>query len=194
MLKREKGNITSSGLPVCFPARFRFSICRGSIAFRRLSPRPVRGCRGLCGLLAFPSPCRVFSFSRATNRLSRCIPDLVRRRAARSVFRVSFYTSDYKALCTECKDGILHNIVQTLCTEFVHCVHNGLGSDTMSDKPFNQAAYIAEYKRTKQKRVPLDMSLSEYSDLQSAAAAAHQPINTYIKQAIRERVARDNAP
>ena len=60
----------------------------------------------------------------------------------------------------------------------------------MSDKPFNQSEYIKEYKRTKQKRVPLDVPISEYESIKAAADRIGQPVNTYIRQAIQERIQR----
>ena len=53
---------------------------------------------------------------------------------------------------------------------------------------FDQSEYIAQYKRTKLKRVPLDMQISDYEALVKAAKQAEQPINTFIKQAINERI------
>lgn len=38
------------------------------------------------------------------------------------------------------------------------------------------------------------MQLSEYETLKAAADAAGQPVNAYIKQAIRERIERDGIP
>lgn len=69
--------------------------------------------------------------------------------------------------------------------------YNDRGSDEMSDKPFNQSEYIREYKATKIKRVPLDIQLSEYTNIKAAADRAGQGVNTYIKQAIRERMERE---
>lgn len=49
-----------------------------------------------------------------------------------------------------------------------------------------QAVY--KYKAKTYKRIPLDYPISELATLMAAAAAANQPINTYIKQAIRQRI------
>lgn len=57
---------------------------------------------------------------------------------------------------------------------------------------FDAKKYISEYKREKLKRVPLDMQLSEYERVKASAAACGQPVNTYIKQAIKERQQREN--
>lgn len=54
----------------------------------------------------------------------------------------------------------------------------------------NQAQY--KYNAAHLKRVPLDMQLADYEKLRAAASAIGQPINAYIKQAISERIARDN--
>lgn len=63
------------------------------------------------------------------------------------------------------------------------------------DKPaFNKSAYDIQYKRDNLKRIPLDVPLSEYDLIKQAAQAAGQAVNTYIKQAIRERMNRENNP
>lgn len=48
--------------------------------------------------------------------------------------------------------------------------------------------YNMEYAKKNIKRVPLDMLKSDYEKLQAAAAAAGEPINTYIKKAIADRM------
>ncbi len=58
------------------------------------------------------------------------------------------------------------------------------------DPKHNAAVY--KYKRNNIKRVPLDMQLSEYEKLQSAALAADETVNGYIKSAINQRIERDN--
>lgn len=60
---------------------------------------------------------------------------------------------------------------------------------------YNESTYKAsvKYRAAKIKRVPLDMQLSEYEELKQASAAAGVPVNTYIKQAIREKMQRDQA-
>ena len=59
----------------------------------------------------------------------------------------------------------------------------------MSDKPaFNKSAYDIQYKRDNLKRIPLDVPLSEYDLIKQAAQAAGQAVNTYIKQAIKQRM------
>ena len=50
-----------------------------------------------------------------------------------------------------------------------------------------------EYKARSIKRVPLDMLLTDYEDLKAAADKAGEPVNTFIKAAIRERIARLSA-
>ena len=47
------------------------------------------------------------------------------------------------------------------------------------------------YRAKSVKRVPLDMLIRDYERLQAVAAAANQPINTYIKQAISDRMQRE---
>ena len=57
-------------------------------------------------------------------------------------------------------------------------------------KASNQAQY--KYNAAHLKRVPLDLQLSEYDLLKQAALSAGQSVNGYIKQAIAERIKRDN--
>ena len=50
-------------------------------------------------------------------------------------------------------------------------------------------AYSIEYARQKLKRIPLDVQLDKYAEIQAAAASAGEPVNTYIKKAIDMRMA-----
>ena len=50
-------------------------------------------------------------------------------------------------------------------------------------------AYSIEYARQKLKRIPLDVQLDKYAEIQAAAATAGEPVNTYIKKAIDMRMA-----
>ena len=59
-----------------------------------------------------------------------------------------------------------------------------------SDKP-NYEAVKAYRTDNNIKRVPLDMPLAEYESIKASAHAAGQPVNAYIKQAVRERQERD---
>ena len=58
---------------------------------------------------------------------------------------------------------------------------------------YNESSYKAAntYKKQKIKRVPLDMQISNYEQLKSAADARGEKVNEYIKNAIRERMERD---
>lgn len=56
----------------------------------------------------------------------------------------------------------------------------------------NKRKYDIEYAKTHLKRIPLDVTLQEYETIRGAASAAGTPVNTYIKSAIREKIARDN--
>lgn len=51
--------------------------------------------------------------------------------------------------------------------------------------------YDIAYAKTKLKRVPLDMQLSEYDKLKEAAERAGEKVNTYIKKAIAQRMERE---
>ena len=61
---------------------------------------------------------------------------------------------------------------------------------TVRTKAANEAQY--RYNQAHIKRVPLDMQLTDYEAVKVAATAAGQAVNTYIKQAITERMERDN--
>lgn len=52
----------------------------------------------------------------------------------------------------------------------------------------NRTAYLNEYQRKHYKRIALNLKFNEYETLKAAADAAHEPINTYIKKAIRQRI------
>ena len=52
----------------------------------------------------------------------------------------------------------------------------------------NRKSYINTYAATHYKRVPLNLKFDEYEALKEAADACGEPINTYIKKAITERI------
>lgn len=54
-----------------------------------------------------------------------------------------------------------------------------------------QKQCVYRYKKNNIKRVPLDMQKSEYETLSSAAVSAGVGVNTYIKQAIAEKIERE---
>ena len=56
--------------------------------------------------------------------------------------------------------------------------------------PYNEKSYQAsvEYKAKNIKRVPLDMQMDKYEELVSAASAAGESVNGYIKKAIEQRI------
>lgn len=58
---------------------------------------------------------------------------------------------------------------------------------------YNESSYKAAnaYKKNNIKRVPLDMQIAEYEQVKAAADACGEKVNAYIKNAIRERMARD---
>jgi uncharacterized protein (DUF1778 family) len=60
---------------------------------------------------------------------------------------------------------------------------------------YNESSYEAskKYKAGKIKRVPLDMQITDYDILQAAANAAGEKVNTYIKNAIAQRMEREQA-
>ncbi len=51
--------------------------------------------------------------------------------------------------------------------------------------------YLYNYQKEKLKRVPLDMKKSAYEQLLKTATAAGMSVNGYIKQAIAEKMERE---
>lgn len=52
--------------------------------------------------------------------------------------------------------------------------------------------YLYDYQKSKLKRIPLDVQKEKYEEIKTAAEAAGEKINGYIKRAIDERMERDN--
>lgn len=52
--------------------------------------------------------------------------------------------------------------------------------------------YLYTYQKQKLKRVPLDMQISDYEALKAAADKSGQTVNGYIKQAIAEKISRED--
>jgi len=57
-------------------------------------------------------------------------------------------------------------------------------------KYYNQTQNKASQKYHKEhmKRIPLSVQITEYETIKAAAQAAGEPVNTYIKNAIRARM------
>lgn len=55
----------------------------------------------------------------------------------------------------------------------------------------DKAKYDIQYAKSKLKRIPLDVQKEEYEQIKTAADAAEESVNGYIKQAIRQRMQRD---
>lgn len=56
--------------------------------------------------------------------------------------------------------------------------------------PFNKSEYDQKYIKDHVRRVVLGMQYSEYERLKTAADAAGEPVATFAKKAIRERIER----
>lgn len=52
--------------------------------------------------------------------------------------------------------------------------------------------YLNEYKKAKLKRIPLDVTKEKYEEISLIAEKAGKSVNGYIKQAIDEKIERDN--
>ena len=57
-----------------------------------------------------------------------------------------------------------------------------------------QKKYSLQYAKKNLKRVPLDIQKEKYEEIKAAATAAALPVNSYIKQAIDEKMRRDSQP
>ena len=55
----------------------------------------------------------------------------------------------------------------------------------------SKTEYDIEYAKKHIKRVPLDMQKDAYEELQAASERAGEKINTYIKNAIKQRMERE---
>ena len=51
--------------------------------------------------------------------------------------------------------------------------------------------YLYEYKKSKLKRIPLDVPIEKYEEIKAAADKLDEPVNRYIKKAIDERMERE---
>ena len=61
--------------------------------------------------------------------------------------------------------------------------------------PYNETSYKAsqKYKAGNIKRVPLDIQKSMYEEIKTHAEIQGESVNGFIKRAIQEAIARDNA-
>lgn len=53
--------------------------------------------------------------------------------------------------------------------------------------------YLYKYQKEKLKRIPLDVKKEEYDRIATAAKEDGQSVNGFIKQAIAEKIERENA-
>lgn len=61
----------------------------------------------------------------------------------------------------------------------------------MSEKK-SKTKYDIEYAKTKLKRIPLDVQKEKYEKIKTAATAAGESVNGYIKNAVDQRMERDS--
>ena len=52
----------------------------------------------------------------------------------------------------------------------------------------NRTEYLNRYTRLHYKRISLNLKFDEFEALKAAADACNEPVNTYIKKAISERI------
>lgn len=62
----------------------------------------------------------------------------------------------------------------------------------MSNSP-NKKNYNANYAKTNLKRIPLDVQKEKYDQIKAAADTAGEPVNSYIKRAVDDRMEREAA-
>ena len=55
-----------------------------------------------------------------------------------------------------------------------------------------KAKYDIEYAKNKLKRIPLDVQKEKYEEIKTAATAAGESVNGYIKKAVDQRMEHDN--
>ena len=55
----------------------------------------------------------------------------------------------------------------------------------------NKKQYTLDYKKKSYKRVPLDMRIEDYEQLKAYCDKCNIPVQTFIKSAISEKIARD---
>ena len=53
--------------------------------------------------------------------------------------------------------------------------------------------YLYEYKKSKLKRIPLDVTKEKYEEILAAAEQAGKSVNGYIKEAIDDKIQRDKS-
>ena len=62
----------------------------------------------------------------------------------------------------------------------------------MKTEKSNKTIYDIKYQKEKLKRIPLNVQLDYYNNvLKPAAEKSGLPVNTFIKQAIQEKIERD---
>ena len=57
--------------------------------------------------------------------------------------------------------------------------------------PFDKKRYDQEYKKTKLKRIPLDVPVEKYNQIKDHAEAHSETVNGFIKRAIDETIEKE---
>ena len=57
--------------------------------------------------------------------------------------------------------------------------------------PFDKKRYDQEYKKTKLKRIPLDVPIEKYNQIKDHAEAHSETVNGFIKRAIEETMEKE---
>lgn len=58
----------------------------------------------------------------------------------------------------------------------------------------NRTEYLLNYAKTRYKRIPLDVTKEKYDEIKTAATAAGESINGYIKAAVDNRMESEKNP
>lgn len=53
--------------------------------------------------------------------------------------------------------------------------------------------YVKKYSKDHYKRIPLDVDYATFYDIKAAATRAGKPVNTYIKEAISDRMEKERS-
>lgn len=56
---------------------------------------------------------------------------------------------------------------------------------------FDKSKYDLEYKKTKLKRIPLDVPVEKYNQIKDHAVSRSETVNGFIKRAIDEAIEKD---
>lgn len=80
------------------------------------------------------------------------------------------------------------------CFSCGECQTHSVDDDSTDDIPSKsarKAKYDIQYAKSRLKRIPLDVQQGKYIEIKTAAEAAGESVNGYIKKAVEQRMQRD---